>query len=256
MANKLFNRQFLLTRPLHQAKPLFDLIQKEAGIPILFPTLEIIYLNDTSYLSSLFEKMEKVSYALFLSANAISSIVLSKNHSHWLNKLKQFSLIAIGEGTRKALLAHDLIPEILSTVDSSSEGLLALPELQQVHQKKIAIFKGEGGRNILPTTLKERGANVIEANVYRRQSPAQQIDQQWINQQLKKMDAIIITSGESLENLFKLIPNNALLPTLTFIFVSQRIAKMAESFSIKKYLIAKNASDKAIFDILIQYFGK
>lgn len=51
---------------------------------------------------------------------------------------------------------------------ATSEGLLALAELQAVAGREVAIFRGVGGRELLRTELAARGARVSCIEVYRR----------------------------------------------------------------------------------------
>ena len=54
---------------------------------------------------------------------------------------------------------------------ANSEGLLALPELQTVQNKKIIIFAGEAGKTVLAKTLQQRGAIVKMAYTHKRVLP-------------------------------------------------------------------------------------
>lgn len=51
---------------------------------------------------------------------------------------------------------------------ATSEGLLALAELQAVARQEVAIFRGVGGRDLLRTELAARGARVSCIEIYRR----------------------------------------------------------------------------------------
>lgn len=51
---------------------------------------------------------------------------------------------------------------------ATSEGLLALAELQVVAGQRVAIFRGVGGRELLRTELVARGAQVSCIEIYRR----------------------------------------------------------------------------------------
>lgn len=50
-----------------------------------------------------------------------------------------------------------------------SEGVLDLAELRDVAGQRIGLVSGEGGRGLIERTLAERGADVVRANVYRRE---------------------------------------------------------------------------------------
>jgi uroporphyrinogen-III synthase len=54
---------------------------------------------------------------------------------------------------------------------ADSEGLLALPVLQDVEGQHFLIFRGQGGRELLRETLQARGAKVTVMELYRRELP-------------------------------------------------------------------------------------
>lgn len=81
-----------------------------------------------------------------------------------------------------------------------SEHLLALPALQhdQIAGKRVIILRGNGGRELIYTTLSERQADVTYAEVYQRKwlkLNAKELLQSWTNQQV---NCIVVTSAEQL----------------------------------------------------------
>jgi uroporphyrinogen-III synthase len=75
--------------------------------------------------------------------------------------------MAVERRTAATLRSSGVEPLVPAREDS--EGLLALPQLQVVAQRRIVLVKGPGGRELIADTLRERGAEVIEFNCYRRQ---------------------------------------------------------------------------------------
>lgn len=250
MARLLAGLKVLVTRPAHQAEPLCRLIEQAGGTAILLPTLTIRYLAEPANLAQMLPYLEQVDFVIFLSANAVLAVAQTFK-SDWLNLMpKHTQFIAIGEGTRKALLANDLPIDLMPATQASSEGILALPALQRLPNKTIILFKGAGGRGIIAPTLVQRGAHVIDAVVYRREGPKDDIREQLITWQHQGVDAIISTSGESLANLFKITLDKKWLCNTYFVVISQRIAEQAQQLGVKRWVVAKNASDEAIVEAL------
>src|SRR5205823_2364089 len=87
----------------------------------------------------------------------------------------------------------------------NSEGLLALPEFQNIQGKKIALIRGENGRELLADTLQQRGATVTHIVTYRRTLP--DLDPAPYKQLLReaKIDIIVTTSKEGVQHLYELM---------------------------------------------------
>ena len=78
--------------------------------------------------------------------------------------------LAVGGGSRDALARAGIEAEAPARMDS--EGLLALPALQEVDGVPVGLVTAPGGRGRIATVLQERGARIVRADVYRRQPAA------------------------------------------------------------------------------------
>src|SRR3990167_7545431 len=110
-------------------------------------------------------------------------------------------IATVGQGSAKAL--HELgIAEVIAPAEHfDSEGLLALPELQNVAGWRVLILRGDGGRELLGDTLRARGATVEYAACYRRSKP-----QQDIAALIDAVpDALTVTSSEALDHLWQML---------------------------------------------------
>ena len=90
-----------------------------------------------------------------------------------------------------------------------SERLLAAAELQDVSGKNIRIIRGDGGRELLADTLRERGATVDYLSVYRRLTRTYSpnllagLEHRWRDGQI---NCVIAMSVDSLDRLFEILP--------------------------------------------------
>src|SRR3970040_562339 len=75
---------------------------------------------------------------------------------------------AIGRGSVKELARFGVTDAMAPLRRFDSEALLELPQLQQMQGKRVVIFRGEGGRELLGDTLAARGARVEYAECYHR----------------------------------------------------------------------------------------
>jgi len=251
----LENIGVLVTRPKQQAQPLCQRIEAFGGQAILFPTLAIIPASENIMLIDQVEKLDQIDIAIFISPNAVSmahEVILKR----WQNLPEQTKFLAIGPGTAQLMDRYNILVDAVPHHPFNSESLLDLPILQDVKQKKILIFCGEGGRDLLKTTLAERGAEVALAMAYQRGCPKIETDeliQSFID---CKIHIVISTSNTGLENLVKLVGEQHkkhLLKT-PLLVISKRMAQYAKKLGLNKILIADSASEAAIVKQLVKEF--
>lgn len=193
----------LVTRPAHQAEHLSNLIRQAGGAPILFPALEIVDIPDLQPLQGMIARLDQFDLAIFISPNAVNKAM---NLIRAQRKLPtHLQIAAIGKGSAKVLAQFEVKDVISPKQGFDSEALLALPELNAVTDKRIVIFRGDGGREVLGDLLVQRGAQVEYAECYRRIKP--QVDNGkllylWARNEL---NAITVTSSEVLRNLYDLV---------------------------------------------------
>lgn len=199
----LASRGIAVTRPAPQAQELARLIREAGGKPILFPVLEIQDIPDLRPLLALIDRLEEYDLAVFISPNAVEKAMnLIKARRAFPGGL---ALAAIGKGSAKALRQLGMKDVIAPASRFDSEALLELPELKTVAGKRIVIFRGDGGREVLGDTLAARGASVEYAECYRRSRPnvsAEPLLKAWGRGELH---AITVTSSEGLHNLFDMV---------------------------------------------------
>lgn len=148
---------------------------------------------------------------------------------------------AVGQSTANILEKADIKACVPS--EPRTEGLLALTNLQNVHDQSIVIMKGYGGRELLSDTLISRGARVQEWEVYKRQTLSKPIStQDWHAEQIH---CIIATSGEVIASAFRYFDRDWLIQH-PWIVVSQRTADIASDLGVKQIKISCNASDQAL----------
>ena len=175
-------------------------------------------------------------YVIVTSTVAAQQCVLMKNQ--WPESVCFF---AVGASTGDILQNAGL--GVVVPQEARTEGLLALPQLNQVVNQNVIIMKGFGGRELLHDTLVTRGAKVTEWEVYKRVKLDSPIcTQDWQPAQIR---CIIATSGEVIQAAFDYFEASWLV-ALNWIVVSQRTAEIASKLGVTQIDISRDASDQAL----------
>ena len=132
----------------------------------------------------------------------------------------------------------------------TSEGLLALTELQSSANKQCLIIRGNGGRELLKQQLELKHAKVAYNEVYKRQwlilSAKQTIDK-WRKDEI---NCIVITSSELLNKTLALVADIDWANSCYWIVASARIAEQAKTQGLVKVINAQGASHKHIYQAM------
>lgn len=253
MPETLHGLSVVVTRPAHQATHFQQQLEQAGASPLLFPVIDIQPPADLTSAETLLANLASYDSAIFISSNAVTfGLALLDNMQK--QTLHQLTLGAVGKKTAGILLQHGYTAELVPTTDFTSEALLELPALQQLDGQHILVFRGEGGRELLADTLRQRGAIVDYVEVYRRTRPenaASQLKQHHENQQL---DIIAITSSEGLLNLLALLDNPDWIKTVPLLVGSQRMVETARQAGFSGTLvIADNPGDEAMLNALMQW---
>ncbi len=236
----------IITRPIHQTEALENKISQHGGKSILLPMLRI----EKKTLASDMAPPQDNDIIIFLSANAVNF-----SAEYWQQQKISAPCLAIGPATERALLEKK-IPCSQTPSQYNSEGLLTLPQLQQITGKTVYICCGENPRPLLPTTLKQRGADIIFVESYRRQPP--DVDTHILQTLLQQpADIVILTSKESLLNWSKYLPATQYdqLRKIPLLVISTKMKALACSLNLQTNIIADNASDAAIIEALLNYYA-
>jgi uroporphyrinogen-III synthase len=242
----LQGRGIVVTRPREQARGLASLIEAAGGRALLFPAIEI---EDLPWQ---LPPLEAFDLAIFVSPTAVQQLM--RRVPAWPPAL---AVAAVGSGTRRELERHGLSGVLVPQTGADSEALLAAPQLAVVAGKRIAIIRGQGGRELLGSTLTARGARVEYVECYRRAAPqaaAAPLLEAWAR---GAVAAVTVSSGEGLDNLLGLLGDAGrqyLAGTPLFV-PHARIAEQARARGVREAIVA-GPGDKEITASLVAYFDR
>jgi uroporphyrinogen-III synthase len=249
----LAGRRIVVTRPKGQADTLVALIRQAGGEPLEIPALEIRDLPDLAPFYSVVERLASFDTAIFVSRNAVRKAFALIGARPWP---AQPRVASVGNGSREELASHGITDVIAPGGRPDSEALLALPEFAAVAGKRIAIFRGEGGRTLLGDTLSARGALVEQAACYRRANPAQSAALLAAAWERGKLDAVTVSSVDGLANLLEMLGGDGprRLATTTLFVPHPRVAVEAVRKGLKRPVVA-GPGDAEMAAALVAYFG-
>ncbi len=257
MGKVLKNLKVLVTRPKQQANNLCELIENLGGTAIRFPVIEINNSENQQVARLIMDDLEQYNIGIFISRNAVEWTL--KLLGDKTSALESMSLISIGPATTAAL-KRALSGTVITNFGTNSESLLENEALgaEAVSGKKIIIFRGQGGREHLATTLGQRGAKVDFAEVYRRDCP--QYDSDFINKiwALNVPDVVVVTSNNGLENLFSLLNNEQsnLLLSKQLVVMGRRMFDFSVGFGFAKTpIFTEENDDEGILKLIVKWAG-
>lgn len=248
-----------VTRPREQAMQMVQRIEQAGGAALLFPLLEITAAADAEALNAQVARLGQFNLAIFISPNAVrygAAAIRAAGHPAAGNRVPlppHLKIATVGQGSAKALRETGFSNIIAPTERFDSEGLLALPEMQHVSGWRVMIFRGDGGRELLGDTLRERGATVEYASCYRR-AKSQQDKGKLL---AARPDAIVVTSSEAMEHLSRMLDagdRDALRNTVLFV-PHARIAELASDLGWPQVHVTAPGDD-GVFSALTAWAGQ
>ena len=253
-AGPLAGKTIVVTRPRAQAAPLAEGIAALGGQPLIFPLLEISAATDPQPLAVAVARLADYAVAVFISPNAVDySLPAILAHGAWPADLLP---AAVGQGTVRALVAHGVTGCIAPSERFDSEALLALPELagERVAGRRVAIFRGDGGRELLAATLRKRGAAVDCIACYRRSGTPGGVAPLLAAWRAGRLAALTVSSSEGLRHLVDLLDTEgrAWLQKTPVFVPHARIAENARASGLRK-IILTDAADAGILAGLLAY---
>ncbi|MDH0063996.1 uroporphyrinogen-III synthase [Leclercia adecarboxylata] len=242
----------LVTRPSPAGDQLVSRLRTLGQVAWSFPLIEFSPGRELPLLTSYLATLQAGDMLFALSQHAVefAHARLQQEGQRWPDAPGYF---AIGRTTALALHTESG-KDIRYPLDREiSEVLLQLPELQNVVGKRALILRGNGGRELLGDTLRERGAEVTFCECYQRSNKHYDGAEEAMRWQSRGVTTLVVTSGEMLQHLWSLIPQwyreNWLL-RCRLLVVSERLANLARELGWQDIRIADNADNDALLRAL------
>ncbi|MFS8137444.1 MAG: uroporphyrinogen-III synthase [Thermomonas sp.] len=232
----------LSLRPRGQHEALRDAANRRGARLMALSPFAIELLTGAAHLQTLKQAL-LADMLIWTSPNAVRAAAAV----HPLAARRDQIWLAVGSGTRRALQRVGIAAR--APVRMDSEGLLAMPELQDVRGCSIGLITAPAGRGLLAPSLAERGAVVLRADVYARRTIA-------INARaLAALEAALaaphhlllaLSSGEALPCLLAATSQHSALMDIAVVAASERLADVAREAGFRRITIASSAAPAAL----------
>ena len=238
----------LVTRASHQSEGLARLIEAHQGRAVLLPAIEIWPAEDAASVQRLLQ--QPFDWVIFVSPNAVRYAQGLVPVAEWRGS----GFGAVGATTAQLLNEVGIPVDLVPSQGYDSEGLLSLPQLNDIEQQHILIVRGEGGRALLGDTLEARGGKVRYAEVYRRVKPSTPVDR-LLERWGEEVQLVTVTSKEVLNNLVTMLGDRGwgLLSSTPLLVISERMEKEAERLGFREIFRAKGADDLSLMAAICEW---
>ena len=191
---------------------------------------------------------------LFTSPNAVALAATLQP----LNVHRGQRVLAVGSGTRRALQRYGIAALTPRRMDS--EGLLAMPELAGIADRRVGLVTGVGGRDRLAPALRKRGAEVLRVEVYARlplPSSPPALEKLRIALMAPRCTLLPLSSGEALQQVLAELPGPLRKPfsRCAVVAASARLADAARAAGFRRIAIAADARPASLLRAAFDAFG-
>ena len=166
-AGPLFGKRVLVTRPLHQGEEFAQALYSRGIEPILAPAIEIGPPDDIHAAHRLVDEIATFAWLVFTSQNGVDAFFERVRSlgadARYLGKVK---IAAIGSKTAERLARYGVHADLLPAAFIGEEIARGLIEATR-EGERIAIFRAQDARDVLPQMLREAGRETVVVAAYK-----------------------------------------------------------------------------------------
>jgi uroporphyrinogen-III synthase len=209
MTHPLAGKRIVATRAEEQSYELVTLLESVGAVPILFPTIRIVPLDDYRELDDRLQHLSDYDWVIFTSVNGVRHVIeRMRTLGLPLATCDKCHVAAIGPAT-EALLRQYGIRISLRPDEYVAEAIVAeLLKRGPVKGKRFLLLRVDIARAVLREQLVEEGAQVDEIPVY--QTALGQPDPAAYEALRTGVDVITFTSSSTVRHFFDLLGGEAL----------------------------------------------
>ncbi len=253
----LFGRRIVVTRAREQASDFKSALSELGADCIEFPTIEIEPPPSWQPLDDAISRLSTYDWAIFTSVNGVRLFM----QRLWaadldVRELKGVLLGAIGPRTADELRKFGLRPDLIPK-EYRAESVLESLAGENLEGKRVLMPRAMIARDILPETLRKRGATVDVAPAYQTVLPDSRSAE--ILDLLKngEIDCLTFTSSSTVSNFFSLFAKDQILSFMSkaaIACIGPITAQTAEEYGLKTEIMPSEYTIPGLVEAICSYF--
>jgi uroporphyrinogen-III synthase len=257
--SSLVGKRIVVTRPIAQSAAFCDALRACGAAPLPFPLVNIVPAEDLSTLDEGLRRLRAGDWIAFTSQNAVAPVAarwqfLRRAHPELTSDIQ---IAAIGSATERVAKEAGFTVQLAAKGDSGFSLSQALRD--RVPQRRVLIPRSDLADNAMPEILRDFGAEVLQAVVYRTEPSREFAPQLNANLDSDSVDAIVCFSPSAVHSLLENTGADRLrrvTQKIVFAAIGATTASAFAEIGISEPLIAANTTLEGIVDTLHAHFAR
>lgn len=253
----LFGRTVLVTRARSQASQLTARLEMLGARVIEAPTIAITAPSDGyAAIDTAIEQLHSYQWLIFTSANGVTEFFARLNVAGKDTRALGYARVAaIGSATAARLREHGIVADVVPA-EFRAEGVVAALKGQLPPHAKVLLARAEEAREVLPDALREMGADVTIAPVYK--TITGEVDAESLREQLAggEIDMVTFTSSSTVKNLVNILGSIAPLAGVKTAAIGPVTAETATKLGITPDIVAAEYTIDGLVEAIKVDFDK
>jgi uroporphyrinogen III methyltransferase/synthase len=255
----LFGKRIVVTRSRDQASVFTEMLINAGATPIEFPSIDVVPPSSWEELDVALGGLGTFDWIIFTSANAVRFFFERLREKGMdIRSLSRNKICVVGSKTAESLETYSLRADLVPT-DFKAEGVLEALGGVAVKGSKFLIPRAKKAREIIPETLRERGAEVTVATAYENVRPGNDVER--VKKLLRdgKIAAVTFTSSSTVNNFVEMLGKSeykALMRHVTVACIGPVTAKTAEEYGMQADVMPKEYTIPALIEAMVEFFGR
>ncbi|MCP9455394.1 MAG: uroporphyrinogen-III C-methyltransferase [Nitrospira sp.] len=254
----LFGKRILITRAQEQASELAEWLVSYGAEPVEAPTIQILPPEDWSPVDRAIRSLSCYDWVIFTSVNGVIQFMTRVwNCGFDARCLAGRQICCIGPRTAHELEKFGVKADVIPT-EYQAEGILEALKESNVQSVRVLIPRAEVAREVLPDTLRARGAHVDVVPVYRTVVP-NGTGESWKRLLGEgRVDVVTFTSSSTVRNFVTMIGGKeqavSLLRSVVVAVIGPITAKTAEEMGLTVSVMPETNTIPALVNAIVRYY--